>query len=34
MNLERLFFDLYKAPVEADVEKVLACYSLLNSPAN
>ena len=34
MNLEQLFFDLYEAPVEADVEKVLARYSLLNNPAN
>ena len=34
MNLKRLFFYLYKAPVEADVEKVLARCSLLNSPAN
>ena len=34
MNLEQLFFDLYKAPVEADVEKVLTHYSLLNDPAN
>ena len=29
MNLERLFFDLYKAPAEADVEKN---YSLKNPP--
>jgi hypothetical protein len=29
MNLEQLFWDLYRAPVEADVEKILARYSLL-----
>ena len=34
MNIEQLFFDLYKAPVEAEVEKVLARHSLLNDPAN
>lgn len=34
MNLEELFWHLYKAPVEADVEKVLARYSLLKNPAN
>lgn len=34
MNIEKLFWDLYKAPVEADVEKVLARYSLLKNPEN
>ena len=34
MNVEQLFWNLYKAPVEATVEKVLASHSLLNSPAN
>ena len=34
MNIEQLFFDLYKAPVEAEVEKVLARHSLLDDPAN
>jgi hypothetical protein len=34
MNLERLFWDLYRAPVEAEVEKVLARYSLVRDPAN
>jgi len=34
MNVKQLFFDLYKAPVEAEVEKVLTRYSLLNDPAN
>ena len=34
MNIEKLFWDFYKAPVENEVEKVLKRYSLLNSPAN
>ena len=34
MNVEQLFWNLYRAPVEATVEKVLASHSLLNSPAN
>ena len=34
MNLKNLFWDLYRAPVEADVEKVLERYLLVNSPAN
>ena len=34
MNIEQLFWDLYKAPVEAEVEKVLRHHSLLSSPAN
>ena len=34
MNFKQLFFDLYKASVEAEVEKVLARYSLLSNPAN
>ena len=34
MNIEQLFWDLYRVPVEAEVEKVLERYSLLNSPEN
>ncbi len=34
MNVEKLFWDFYKAPVENEVGKVLKRYSLLNSPAN
>ncbi|MDE3259135.1 MAG: hypothetical protein OYM47_14990 [Gemmatimonadota bacterium] len=34
MYLEDLFWKLYKAQVEADVENVLDGYSLLDSPAN
>ena len=34
MKIKQLFFDLYMAPVEAEVEKVLRRYSLLNDPAN
>lgn len=34
MNIEKLFWDFYKAPVENEVEKILKRYSLLNSPAN
>ena len=34
MNVEKLFWDFYKAPVENEVEKILKRYSLLNSPAN
>ena len=34
MNVEKLFWDFYKASVESEVEKVLKHYSLLDSPAN
>lgn len=34
MNAERLFWDLYRAPVEDEVEKTLERYSLLNNPEN
>ena len=34
MNLENLFWEIYRAPVETDVEKVLDRYSLLDCPAN
>ncbi|HEY1707221.1 MAG TPA: hypothetical protein VGG10_03080 [Rhizomicrobium sp.] len=34
MNVENLFWDLYRAPVEAAVEKILARYSLLKDPAH
>ena len=30
MNIEQLFWDLYRAPVETEVEKILERYSLLN----
>ena len=34
MNIEQLFWDLYRAPVEAEVEKILERYLLLNSSSN
>ena len=34
MNLENLFWEIYRAPVETDVEKVLDRYSFLDCPAN
>ena len=34
MNLEGLFWELYKAPIESDAEDVLDHYSLLDSPEN
>lgn len=34
MNVQRLFWDLYRAPVEDEVEKTLERYSLLNNPKN
>lgn len=34
MDVERLFWDLYRAPVEAEVEKTLERYSLLSNSEN
>ena len=34
MNVKRLFWDIYQAPVEGEVEKTLERYSLLNNPEN
>jgi hypothetical protein len=34
MNVEGLFWDLYRAPVEVDVERILKRYGLLQSPAH
>jgi hypothetical protein len=34
MNVEKLFWDLYRSPVEAEVEKVLTRYGLINAPGN
>ena len=34
MNIERLFFDLYNAPVEKEVEDVLNNYGLIRNPLN
>ena len=34
MNVKRLFWDIYRAPVEDEVEKTLERYSLLNNPEN
>ena len=34
MNIEQLFWDLYRAPVETEVEKILERYLLLNSSSN